>query len=138
MAGKVKFQDSMAERRMIEEERRELAPLLELMLDKKIMTRKLIQMDFGIDYKTIRNIISRNNKTKPLTIRKLNYVFAYYLNEEKKALKNLKEWDKHKLEREQVFDCLCEEYRAYYGVLAKYAFQLIKDGYDLRQIIKQK
>lgn len=103
MAGKIKFQDSMAERRMREEERKELAPLLELMLEKKIMSRKLVKMDFGIDYKTIKDIVENKNKAKSLTIRKFNYVFAYYLNEENKALKKLKEWDKDKLEREQVF-----------------------------------
>ena len=137
MAEKVKFQDSFAERRMREAEYTELAPLLELMLDKKITSRKLINMDFGIDYKTIKNIIDKKNIAKPLTIRKFNYVFAYYLNEEKKALKKLKEWDKNKLERQQEFDNLFEEYCAFYGVLAKSAFQLIDDGYDLRQIIKQ-
>lgn len=137
MTEKVNFQNSFAERRMREAERTELAPLLELMLDKKVTSRKLIKMDFGIDYKTIKNIIDKKDKAKPITIRKFNYVIAYYLNEEKKSLTKLKEWDKDKLERQQKFDALLEEYRAFYGVLAKSAFQLIKEGYDLRQIIKQ-
>lgn len=138
MAEKVKFQDSFAERRMIEAKRKELAPLLELMFDKKITSRKLIKMDFDIDYKTVQNIVERRNNTLPMTISKFNYVIAYYLNKEKIALEKLKEWDKDKMERQQQFDCICEEYKAYYGVRATCAFQLIKEGYDLRQIIKQK
>lgn len=138
MEEKVKFQNSFAEKRMREEECKELAPLLELMFDKNITSRKFIKMEFSIDYKTIKNIIDRKNNARPLTISKLNYVIAYYLNKENKALKKLKEWDKDKLERQQAFDFICEEYRAYYGVRAKCAFQLIEDGYDLRQIIKQK
>lgn len=138
MAEKVKFQDSFAERRMREAECKELAPLLELMFANKITSRKFINMDFGIDYKTIQSIIERKNKTKIVTISKFNYVIAYYLNKERIALKKLKEWDKNKMERQLQFDNICEEYKAYYGVRAECAFQLIKEGYDLRQIIKQK
>lgn len=136
MAEKVKFQNSFAERRIREAECEELAPLLELMLEKNITSRKLIKMDFGIDYKTIKNMIERKNKAKPLTIRKFNYVIAYYLNEEKKALAKLNEWDENKLDREKTFAYLCEEYKAFYGVQATCAFRLIKEGYDLSKIVK--
>lgn len=43
---------------MEEEMSKELAPLLGLMLTRKITTRTLIKREFGIDYKTIAKLVA--------------------------------------------------------------------------------
>lgn len=57
MVKKKNFIYSPANKRMEEEMSKELAPLLGLMLTRKITTRTLIKREFGIDYKTIAKLV---------------------------------------------------------------------------------
>ena len=85
---------------MEEEMSKELAPLLGLMLARKITTRTLIKQEFGIDYKTIAKLVDGGKPVATVTILKLSYVIAHYLHLEKLKLgklessvsKNKKKW----------------------------------------------
>lgn len=53
---------------MEEEMSKELAPLLGLMLARKITTRTLIKQEFGIDYKTIAKLVDEGKPVATVTI----------------------------------------------------------------------
>lgn len=74
---------------MEEEMSKELAPLLGLMLARKITTRTLIKQEFGIDYKTIAKLVDGGKPVATVTILKLSYVIAHYLHLEKLKLGKL-------------------------------------------------
>lgn len=74
---------------MEEEMSKELAPLLGLMLTRKITTRTLIKREFGIDYKTIAKLVDAGQTVTTVTILKLGYVIAHYLHLEKLKLEKL-------------------------------------------------
>ena len=63
---------------MEEEMSKELAPLLGLMLTRKITTRTLIKREFEIDYKTIAKLVDAGQTVTTVTILKLGYVIAHF------------------------------------------------------------
>lgn len=132
------FINSPATRRMMEEGAKKLVPLLGLMFDHGITSRKLIKMEFYIDYKTIAKLTKKNKLSSVQTFLKLNYVMAFYLDREKKALGKLKQWDEEKVNREKLLAYLMDEYKSFYGFQATYALDLIAEGYDLREIVAKK
>ena len=83
MVKKKNFICSPANKRMEEEMSKELAPLLGLMLARKITTRTLIKREFGIDYKTIAKLVDAGQTVTTVTILKLGYVIAHYLHLER-------------------------------------------------------
>lgn len=131
------FINSTANRLVMEEESKELAPILELMIANNIVSRKLIKMEFNIDYKTIARLVKKKETVSLATIRKLNFVIAYYLNEERKAMTKLKDWDAEKKNREKILAHLEEVYKSFYGFQATFALKMVRKGVDLRHFANQ-
>jgi len=138
MVKKKNFICSPANKRMEEEMSKELAPLLGLMLARKITTRTLIKREFGIDYKTIAKLVDAGQTVTTVTILKLNYVIAYYLHLEKVKLERLDPSASEVEKRTNILNNLDCKYRSLYGFTATFVLQQIKDNEDLRQIVKPK
>ena len=117
---------------MEEEMSKELAPLLGLMLARKITTRTLIKREFGIDYKTIAKLVDAGQTVTTVTILKLGYVIAHYLHLEKLKLEKLDSLASEVKKRMDIFCDLDSKYRALYGFTATFVLQQIKNnGYAL-------
>lgn len=123
---------------MEEEMSKELAPLLGLMLARKITTRTLIKREFGIDYKTIAKLVDAGQTVTTVTILKLGYVIAHYLHLEKLKLEKLDSAASEVEKRMDILNDLDRKYRALYGFLATFVLQQIKNKEDLRQMVKPK
>ena len=123
---------------MEEEMSKELAPLLGLMLTRKITTRTLIKREFGIDYKTIAKLVDGGKPVATVTILKLSYVIPHYLHLEKLKLEKLDSAASEVEKRMDILNDLDRKYRALYGFLATFVLQQIKDNEDLRQMVKPK
>ncbi len=130
------FINSPVTGRMMEEGAKKLVPLLGLMIDHGIVSRKLIKMEFHIDYKTISDLMKESKLGSVHTFLKLNYVMAFYLDQERKALEKMKQWDEGKMNRERQLAYLMAEYKSFYGFQATYALDLIAQGNDLREIAR--
>lgn len=129
---------SPANKRMEEEMSKELAPLLGLMLARKITTRTLIKKEFGIDYKTIAKLVDGGKPIATVTILKLSYVIPHYLHLEKLKLEKLDSAASEVEKRMDILNDLDRKYRALYGFLATFVLQQIKNKEDLRQMVKPK
>lgn len=129
---------SPANKRMEEEMSKELAPLLGLMLARKITTRTLIKQEFGIDYKTIAKLVDGGKPIATVTILKLSYVIPHYLHLEKLKLEKLDSAASEVEKRMDILNDLDRKYRALYGFLAIFVLQQIKNKEDLRQMVKPK
>lgn len=138
MVKKKNFIYSPANKRMEEEMSKELAPLLGLMLARKITTRTLIKQEFGIDYKTIAKLVDGGKPVATVTILKLSYVIAHYLHLEKLKLGKLDSSASEVKKRMDIFCDLDSKYRALYGFTATFVLQQIKNNEDLRQMVKTK
>lgn len=123
---------------MEEEMSKELAPLLGLMLARKITTRTLIKKEFGIDYKTIAKLVDGGKPIATVTILKLSYVIPHYLHLEKLKLEKLDSAASEVEKRMDILNDLDRKYRALYGFLATFVLQQIKNKEDLRQMVKPK
>jgi len=123
---------------MEEEMSKELAPLLGLMLARKITTRTLIKQEFGIDYKTIAKLVDGGKPVATVTILKLSYVIPHYLHLEKLKLEKLDSAASEVEKRMDILNDLDRKYRALYGFLATFVLQQIKNKEDLRQMVKPK
>lgn len=123
---------------MEEEMSKELAPLLGLMLARKITTRTLIKQEFGIDYKTIAKLVDGGKPIATVTILKLSYVIPHYLHLEKLKLEKLDSAASEVEKRMDILNDLDRKYRALYGFLATFVLQQIKNKEDLRQMVKPK
>lgn len=123
---------------MEEEMSKELAPLLGLMLARKITTRTLIKQEFGIDYKTIAKLVDGGKPIATVTILKLSYVIPHYLHLEKLKLEKLDSAASEVEKRMDILNDLDRKYRALYGFLAIFVLQQIKNKEDLRQMVKPK
>lgn len=123
---------------MEEEMSKELAPLLGLMLARKITTRTLIKQEFGIDYKTIAKLVDGGKPIATVTILKLSYVIPHYLHLEKLKLEKLDSAASEVEKRMDILKDLDRKYRALYGFLATFVLQQIKNKEDLRQMVKSK
>ena len=135
---KKNFIYSPANKRMEEEMSKELAPLLGLMLARKITTRTLIKQEFGIDYKTIAKLVDGGKPIATVTILKLSYVIPHYLHLEKLKLEKLDSAASEVEKRMDILNDLDRKYRALYGFLATFVLQQIKNKEDLRQMVKPK
>lgn len=120
---------------MEEEMSKELAPLLGLMLARKITTRTLIKREFGIDYKTIAKLVDAGQTVTTVTILKLGYVIAHYLHLEKLKLEKLDSLASEVKKRMDIFCDLDSKYRALYGFTATFVLQQIKNNEDLRKMV---
>lgn len=129
---------SPANKRMEEEMSKEFAPLLGLMLARKITTRTLIKKEFGIDYKTIAKLVDGGKPIATVTILKLSYVIPHYLHLEKLKLEKLDSAASEVEKRMDILNDLDRKYRALYGFLATFVLQQIKNKEDLRQMVKPK
>lgn len=138
MVKKKNFIYSPANERMEEEMSKELAPLLGLMLTRKITTRTLIKREFGIDYKTIAKLVYGGKPVATVTILKLSYAIAHYLHLEKLKLEKLDSAASEVKKRMDIFSDLDRKYRALYGFTATFVLQQIKNNEDLRQMVKPK
>lgn len=138
MVKKKNFICSPANKRMEEEMSKELAPLLGLMLTRKITTRTLIKREFGIDYKTIAKLVYGGKPVATVTILKLSYAIAHYLHLEKLKLEKLDSAASEVKKRMDIFSDLDRKYRALYGFTATFVLQQIKNNEDLRQMVKPK
>ena len=118
---------------MEEEMSKELAPLLGLMLARKITTRTLIKREFGIDYKTIAKLVDAGQTVT--TVLKLGYVIAHYLHLEKLKLEKLDSLASEVKKRMDIFCDLDSKYRALYGFTATFVLQQIKNNEDLRKMV---
>ena len=123
---------------MEEEMSKELAPLLGLMLARKITTRTLIKQEFGIDYKTIAKLVDGGKPVATVTNLKLSYVIPHYLHLEKLKLEKLDSAASEVEKRMDILNDLDRKYRALYGFLATFVLQQIKNKEDLRQMVKPK
>ena len=135
MVKKKNFICSPANKRMEEEMSKELAPLLGLMLARKITTRTLIKREFGIDYKTIAKLVDAGQTVTTVTILKLGYVIAHYLHLEKLKLEKLDSAASEVKKRMDIFSDLDCKYRALYGFTATFVLQQIKNNEDLRKMV---
>ena len=135
MVKKKKFICSPANKRMEEEMSKELAPLLGLMLARKITTRTLIKREFGIDYTTIAKLVDAGQTVTTVTILKLGYVIAHYLHLERLKLERLHSSVSEVEKRTNILNDLDRKYRALYGFTATFVHQQIKDNEDLRKMV---
>lgn len=135
MVKKKNFIYSPANKRMEEEMSKELAPLLGLMLARKITTRTLIKREFGIDYKTIAKLVDAGQTVTTVTILKLGYVIAHYLHLERLKLERLHSSVSEVEKRTNILNDLDRKYRVLYGFTATFVLQQIKDNEDLRKMV---
>ena len=115
---------------------KEVGALLDHMLVEEIITPKIIKMDFGPAYDTIRELRQQETSISFETIRLFCYVIGYYLYQEIQAVENYK---KDVREREARLTILNERkvnYKKIYGMLAAVVLNLMHQGKDLLAFMK--
>ena len=114
----------------------EVGALLDHMLVEEITTPKLIKMDFGAAYDTIRDLRQQETSISFETIRLFCYVIGYYLYQEIQAVENYKKDVREREARLTMLNEMKEKYKKIYGMQAAVVLNLMHQGKDLLAFMK--
>ena len=116
---------------------KEVGALLDHMLVEEITTQKLIKMDFGPAYDTIRKLRQQDTSISFEIIRLFCYVIGYYLYQEIQAVENYKKYVRERETRLAMLYEMKEKYKKIYGMQAAVVLNLMHQGKDLLTFMKQ-
>ena len=115
---------------------KEVGALLDNMLVEEITTPKIIKMDFGPAYDTIRELRQQETSISFETIRLFCYVIGYYLYQEIQAVENYKKDVREREARLTILNEMKEKYKKIYGMQAAVVLNLMHQGKDLLAFMK--
>lgn len=115
---------------------KEVGALLDHMLVEEIITPKIIKMDFGPAYDTIRELRQQETSISFETIRLFCYVIGYYLYQEIQAVENYKKDVREREARLTILNEMKEKYKKIYGMQAAVVLNLMHQGKDLLAFVK--
>ena len=115
---------------------KEVGALLDHMLVEEITTPKIIKMDFGPAYDTIRELRQQETSISFETIRLFCYVIGYYLYQEIQAVENYKKDVREREARLTILNEMKEKYKKIYGMQAAVVLNLMHQGKDLLALMK--
>ena len=113
-----------------------MGALLDNMLVEEITTPKIIKMDFGPAYDTIRELRQQETSISFETIRQFCYVIGYYLYQEIQAVENYKKDVREREARLTILNEMKEKYKKIYGMQAAVVLNLMHQGKDLLAFMK--
>ena len=116
---------------------KEVGALLDHMLVEEIITPKIIKMDFGPAYDTIRELRQQETSISFETIRLFCYVIGYYLYQEIQAVENYKKDVREREARLTILNEMKEKYKKIYGMQAAVVLNLMHQGKDLLAFMKK-
>ena len=115
---------------------KEVGALLDHMLVEEITTPKIIKMDFGPAYDTIRELRQQETSISFETIRHFCYVIGYYLYQEIQAVENYQKDVRDRETRLAILYEMKEKYKKIYGMQAAVVLNLMHQGKDLLAFMK--
>ena len=115
---------------------KEVGALLDHMLVEEITTPKLIKMEFGPSYDTIRVLRQKDTSISFETIRHFCYVIGYYLYQEIQAVENYQKNVRDREARLTMLNEMKEKYKKIYGMQAAVVLNLMHQGKDLLAFMK--
>lgn len=115
---------------------KEVGALLDYMLVEEITTPKIIKLDFGPSYDTIRDLRQQKSSISFETIRLFCYVIGYYLYQEIEAVENYKKDVRERGARLTMLNEMKEKYKKIYGMQAAVVLNLMHQGKDLLAFMK--
>jgi len=115
---------------------KEVGALLDHILVEEITTPKLIKMEFGPSYDTIRVLRQKDTSISFETIRHFCYVIGYYLYQEIQAVENYKKDVREREARLTMLNEMKEKYKKIYGMQAAVVLNLMHQGKDLLAFMK--
>ena len=115
---------------------KEVGALLDHMLVEEITTPKIIKLDFGPSYDTIRDLRQQKSSISFETIRLFCYVIGYYLYQEIEAVENYKKDVRERGARLTMLNEMKEKYKKIYGMQAAVVLNLIHQGKDLPALMQ--
>ena len=115
---------------------KEVGALLDHMLVEKITAPKLIKMDFGAAYDTIRDLRQQETSISFEVIRQFCYVIGYYLYQEIEAVENYKKYVRERESKLTMLYEMKERYKKIYGMQAAVVLNLMHKGKDLLAFMK--
>ena len=115
---------------------KEVGALLEHMIVEEITTPKLIKLEFGPSYDTIRDLRQQKSSISFETIRLFCYVIGYYLCQEIEAVENYKKDVRERGSRLAMLYEMKEKYKKIYGMQAAVVLNLMHQGKDLLAFMK--
>ena len=115
---------------------KEVGALLDHMLVEEIITPKIIKMDFGPAYDTIRELRQQETSISFETIRHFCYVIGYYLYQEIQAVENYQKDVRDRETRLAILYEMKEKYKKIYGMQAAVVLNLMHQGKDLLAFMK--
>ena len=115
---------------------KEVGALLDHMLVEEITTPKIIKLEFGPSYDTIRDLRQQKSSISFETIRLFCYVIGYYLYQEIEAVENYKKDVRERGTRLTMLNEMKEKYKKIYGMQAAVVLNLIHQGKDLPALMK--
>ena len=115
---------------------KEVGALLDHMLVEEITTPKIIKMDFGPAYDTIRELRQQETSISFETIRHFCYVIGYYLYQEIQAVENYQKDVRDRETRLAMLYEMKEKYKKIYGMQAAVVLNLMHKGKDLLAFMK--
>lgn len=115
---------------------KEVGALLDHMLVEEITTPKIIKLEFGPSYDTIRDLRQQKSSISFETIRLFCYVIGYYLYQEMEAVENYKKDVRERGARLTMLNEMKEKYKKIYGMQAAVVLNLIHQGKDLLALMK--
>lgn len=114
----------------------EVGTLLDHILNEQWMSAKMVKMEFGIDYKTIKALRNRSFKVSGETLTKFCYVLAYYITQRKLNIDTQAKFLVCREERLTELSRVLEAYKSIYGIEATFCLELINNEQkDLREIV---
>ena len=116
---------------------KEVGALLDHMLVEEITTPKIIKLEFGPSYDTIRDLRQQKSSISFETIRLFCYVIGYYLYQEIQAVENYKKDIRDREARLAMLYEMKEKYKKIYGMQAAVVLNLMHQGKDLLAFMKQ-
>ena len=115
---------------------KEVGALLDHMLVEEITTPKIIKLEFGPSYDTIRDLRQQKSSISFETIRLFCYVIGYYLYQEIEAVENYKKDVRERGSRLAMLYEMKEKYKKIYGMQAAVVLNLMHQGKDLLAFMK--
>ena len=115
---------------------KEVGALLDHMLVEEITTPKIIKLEFGPSYDTIRDLRQQKSSISFETIRLFCYVIGYYLYKEIEAVENYKKDVRERGARLTMLNEMKEKYKKIYGMQAAVVLNLIHQGKDLPALMQ--
>ena len=115
---------------------KEVGALLDHMLVEKITAPKIIKIEFGPAYDTIRKLRQQDTSISFEIIRLFCYVIGYYLYLEIQAVENYKKNVRDRETRLAMLYEMKEKYKKIYGMQAAVVLNLMHQGKDLLAFMK--